>query len=87
MTTKNSSVPVSVKLRAVGSTKEFDDLLEVCDGASKLRGFMGLFTLEQLLKNVEAVRIGSKLNSFMPLLIFQLLVMVMFRLLKTLLLC
>lgn len=32
MTTKNSSVPVSVKLRAVGSTKEFDDLLKFVMG-------------------------------------------------------
>lgn len=32
MTVKNSSVPVSVKLRAVGSTKEFDDLLSFVSG-------------------------------------------------------
>lgn len=32
MTVKNSSVPVSVKLRAVGSTKEFDELLSFVMG-------------------------------------------------------
>lgn len=32
MTVKNSTVPVSVKLRAVGSTKEFDELLSFVTG-------------------------------------------------------
>lgn len=32
MTVKNSTVPVSVKLRAVGSTKEFDELLTFVSG-------------------------------------------------------
>lgn len=32
MTVKNSTVPVSVKLRAVGSTKEFDELLQFVSG-------------------------------------------------------
>lgn len=32
MTVKNSSVPVSVKLRAVGSSKEFDELLKFVSG-------------------------------------------------------
>lgn len=35
MTARNSSVPVSVKLRAVGSNKEFDELLKFVEG---LRG-------------------------------------------------
>jgi tRNA-dihydrouridine synthase B len=35
MTVKNSSVPVSVKLRAVGSSKEFDELLQFVSGLRK----------------------------------------------------
>jgi tRNA-dihydrouridine synthase len=35
MTVKNSSVPVSVKLRAVGSSKEFDELLTFVSGLRK----------------------------------------------------
>ncbi len=35
MTVRNSSVPVSVKLRAVGSSKEFDELLKFVTGLRK----------------------------------------------------
>lgn len=35
MTVKNSSIPVSVKLRAVGSSKEFDELLNFVSGLRK----------------------------------------------------
>lgn len=35
MTVRNSSVPVSVKLRAVGSSKEFDELLKFVSGLRK----------------------------------------------------
>lgn len=35
MTVKNSSIPVSVKLRAVGSSKEFDELLSFVSGLRK----------------------------------------------------
>ncbi|UOF02600.1 tRNA dihydrouridine synthase [Bdellovibrio reynosensis] len=75
MTVKNSSIPVSVKLRAVGSTKEFDDLLTFVSGlrnsgaawvclhprtaAQKRRGFADWEQIKQLHQAVDFPVIGN----------------------------
>lgn len=75
MTVKNSSVPVSVKLRAVGSTKEFDELLNFVMGlrnsgaswvclhprtaAQKRRGWADWEQIKQLHKAVDFPVIGN----------------------------
>lgn len=75
MTVKNSSVPVSVKLRAVGSAKEFDELLHFVSGlrssgaswvclhprtaAQKRRGSADWEQIRQLHKAVDFPVIGN----------------------------
>lgn len=75
MTTSNTSLPVSVKLRAVGSTKEFDELLTFVDGltnsgaswiclhprtaAQKRRGWADWEQITQLHKAVKIPVIGN----------------------------
>ncbi|QDK37156.1 tRNA-dihydrouridine synthase family protein [Bdellovibrio sp. NC01] len=75
MTVKNSTVPVSVKLRAVGSTKEFDELLTFVQGlrnsgaawvclhprtaAQKRRGSADWEQIKQLHKAVDFPVIGN----------------------------
>ena len=75
MTVKNSSIPVSVKLRAVGSTKEFDELLSFVSGlrnsgaawvclhprtaAQKRRGSADWEQIKQLHKAVDFPVIGN----------------------------
>lgn len=75
MTVKNSTVPVSVKLRAVGSTKEFDELLQFVTGlrnsgaawvclhprtaAQKRRGSADWEQIKQLHKAVDFPVIGN----------------------------
>lgn len=75
MTVKNSTVPVSVKLRAVGSTKEFDELLQFVSGlrnsgaawvclhprtaAQKRRGSADWEQIKQLHKAVDFPVIGN----------------------------
>jgi tRNA-dihydrouridine synthase len=75
MTVKNSTVPVSVKLRAVGSTKEFDELLSFVMGlrnsgaawvclhprtaAQKRRGSADWEQIKQLHKAVDFPVIGN----------------------------
>lgn len=75
MTVKNSPVPVSVKLRAVGSTKEFDELLTFVSGlrnsgaswiclhprtaAQKRRGSADWEQIKQLHKAVDFPVIGN----------------------------
>lgn len=75
MTVKNSSVPVSVKLRAVGSTKEFNELLSFVNGlrtsgaswvclhprtaAQKRRGWADWEQIKQLHKAVDFPVIGN----------------------------
>lgn len=75
MTVKNSTVPVSVKLRAVGSTKEFDELLTFVSGlrnsgaawvclhprtaAQKRRGFADWEQIKQLHSAVDFPVIGN----------------------------
>ncbi len=75
MTVKNSSVPVSVKLRAVGSTKEFHELLNFVSGlrnsgaswiclhprtaAQKRRGSADWEQIKQLHKAVDFPIIGN----------------------------
>ncbi|WP_413569936.1 tRNA-dihydrouridine synthase family protein [Bdellovibrio sp. HCB117] len=75
MTVKNATVPVSVKLRAVGSTKEFDELLSFVSGlrnsgaawvclhprtaAQKRRGSADWEQIKQLHKAVDFPVIGN----------------------------
>ncbi|WP_374001527.1 tRNA dihydrouridine synthase [Bdellovibrio bacteriovorus] len=75
MTVKNSTVPVSVKLRAVGSTKEFDELLTFVSGlrnsgaawvclhprtaAQKRRGSADWEQIKQLHRAVDFPVIGN----------------------------
>lgn len=75
MTVKNSTVPVSVKLRAVGSAKEFDELLSFVSGlrssgaswvclhprtaAQKRRGSADWEQIKQLHKAVDFPVIGN----------------------------
>ncbi|MGZ3769903.1 MAG: tRNA-dihydrouridine synthase family protein [Bdellovibrio sp.] len=75
MTVRNSSVPVSVKLRAVGSTKQFDELLQFVSGlrnsgaswvclhprtaAQKRRGSADWEQIKQLHQAVDIPVIGN----------------------------
>ncbi len=75
MTVRNTNLPVSVKLRAVGSTKEFDELLSFVSGlrkagaswvclhprtaAQKRRGWADWEQIKQLHKAVDIPVIGN----------------------------